>query len=115
MNKRELLRASALQRVIDGSLSIADAAVSLGLSIRQVKRLKKGVVQEGFSFLAHGNRGRTPSHALAPETAQRVLALATSRYAGCNFHHLRDLLAEFESIDLSVSSIRRILVAAGIK
>jgi hypothetical protein len=43
-----------------------------------------------------------------------VIEQATTTYAGCNYQHLRDLLAERDGIQLSRTSVRRILLAAGI-
>lgn len=43
------------------------------------------------------------------------MALASGRYRGCNQHHFTELLAEREGLVLSRSSVRRILVAAGLK
>ena len=47
-------------------------------------------------------------------TREQVRALAGGRYAGCNQHHLTDLLAERESIGISRSTVRRILQEEGI-
>jgi len=65
--------------------------------------------------LAHGNRGRRPHNALGEGLKKRVLELAQSTYAGCNNQHFTELLAEWEGITFSRSSVRRILLAAGIK
>ena len=43
-----------------------------------------------------------------------MIALAQGEYAGCNQHHYTDLLAAREGIVLSRSSVRRILLAAGV-
>lgn len=45
----------------------------------------------------------------------RVIDLATSKYTGFNFHHVRDLLDENQGIALSVSMVRRLLTGTGIK
>ena len=42
-----------------------------------------------------------------------VVQLARTRYAGTNHTHLTELLMEREGIDLSRSTVRRILVGAG--
>ena len=42
-----------------------------------------------------------------------VVQLARTRYAGTNHTHLTELLMEREGIDLSRSTVRRILVSAG--
>jgi transposase len=64
--------------------------------------------------LAHGNRGRKPVQTISEEVRHQVIQLATTTYAGCNYQHLRDLLAERDGIQLSRTSVRRILLAAGI-
>lgn len=89
--------------------------MALGLSIRQVRRLKGGYEREGIGALVHGNRGRRPHHCLSKELKARVLELATGRYAGCNDQHLSELLGEREKIKVSRPSVRRILRAAGIR
>ena len=42
-----------------------------------------------------------------------VVQLARTRYAGTNHTHLTELLMEREGIDLSRSTVRRILVSVG--
>jgi len=46
---------------------------------------------------------------------RQVLELAQATYQGCNNQHFTELLAEQEGIALSRSSVRRILLEAGIK
>jgi len=46
---------------------------------------------------------------------EQVLTLARSTYAGCNNQHFTELLAEREDISLSRSSVRCILLKAGIR
>jgi hypothetical protein len=70
--------------------------------------------EDGVAAMVHGNRGRSPAHALPAELRDQVLRLARSHYAGCNDQHLTELLAEREGILLARSSLRRILRAAGI-
>ncbi len=70
--------------------------------------------KEGAAALAHGNRGRKPIQSISEEVRRQVIELASTTYAGCNYQHLRDLLAEREGIQLSRTSVRRILLAAGI-
>jgi transposase len=115
LNKKELKRLVVIQKVIDGHLTINDASRILGLSSRQVKRLKKGVLELGPQYLAHGNRGRTPKHAVSEDISNKVINIAFSLYQGFNFHHIRDLLFLEHGIDLSVSTVRRILIPAGFK
>ncbi|MBO8138822.1 MAG: helix-turn-helix domain-containing protein [Desulfotomaculum sp.] len=115
LSKKETHRAVVITQVIDGTMTIREAAEVLALSERHVKRLKKGVKEEGIGFLAHKNRGRKPKHAIPDSLKKQVVHLATTKYHGANYSHLADLLAEHEGINLSVSTVRRILKAAGIE
>ena len=92
-----------------------EVAEVLNLSLRHVRRLVAAYRKEGVTALAHGNRGRKPHHALDENLRERVLELAQSTYAGCNTQHFTELLVEREGIALSRSSVRRILLQAGIK
>jgi len=91
-----------------------EAVEVLDLCLRHVRRLLAAYRKEGAAALAHGNRGRKPSHALGAGMKRQVLQLAQSTYAGCNNQHFTELLAEREGITLSRSSVRRILLEAGI-
>lgn len=78
-------------------------------------RIVAAYKKEGAAALPHGNRGRTPQHALDEGLRNRVVELARTKYAGCNHQHMSELLAEHEGILISRSSIRNILLEAGIK
>jgi transposase len=113
LNRNEQKRLLVLNAVVAGQSTVAEAAASLGLSDRQVRRVLAAYRREGAAALAHGNRGRRPAHATRQEVAQQVVALAQTTYAGCNQQHLRDLLAEREGIVLSRATVHRLLEAAG--
>ena len=44
-----------------------------------------------------------------------MIELATTTYAGCNSQHVRDLLAQRDGITLARASVRRILLAVGMR
>ena len=115
LNLREQQRVIVLNQVGRGELTGQQAAGLVCLSLRQVRRLLAAYRKEGVAALAHGNRGRRPVHALPEEKKERVVVLAKGVYAGCNHHHLQELLAEREGVMLSRSSIWRVLTAAGLK
>src|SRR6266568_7615607 len=114
LNTQEQKRMMVLTRLLVGQLTAAEAAVLLSLSERQVRRLLAAYRKEGAAALAHGNRGRKPVQTISEEVRRQVIELATTTYAGCNYQHLRDLLAERDGITLSRASVRRIGLPAGI-
>lgn len=114
LNRSDQRRLLVLNHLQSASLVNAQAASLLGISIRQVRRLRRRYEAEGAAGLVHGNRGRRPRHALDPQLAARVTELAKTKYAGFNQHHFTEMLAEHEGLVLSRSSVHRILRAAGI-
>ncbi len=58
MSQRELHRYHTLRLVLERRITGAQAAVSLGLSLRHVRRLTSRLRQAGRRALVHGNRGR---------------------------------------------------------
>jgi len=103
-----------LNEVERGKMIGREAAELLDLSLRNVRRILAAYRKEGAQALAHGNRGRMPRNTLDGGLKERVVELARSTYAGCNHQHFTELLAEREGINLSRSSVRLILLGAGI-
>ena len=112
LNAKEQQRAMVLNQVERRELTGQQAAVLVGLSLRQVRRLLARYREEGVAALAHGNRGRAPVHRIAEQTRERVVELAQGPYKGLNHYHLQEMLAEREELVLSRSSLWRILAGA---
>lgn len=91
-----------------------EGAQSLGLSERQVRRLLAAYRQEGAEAVTHGNRGRIPDNAVSPEVRKTIIELAQTTYDDFNHTHFTEKLAETHDIHVSRSSVRRILLEAGI-
>ncbi len=114
MTSTDQKRAMLLTKLLVGEITVAQTAMLMGVSERQVWRLKSAFERAGPSALVHGNRGRASPRRLPDATRTRILELAAGRYAGLNDSHLADLLAEEEGIIVSRVAVRRILRAAGI-
>jgi transposase len=103
-----------MEQVLQEKLTIRLAAECLNLSERQVKRLKKGMREKGVAALMHGNRGRTPKHAISKDIKDMVASLAQGLYKDASAQHMSELLAERQSVNMSSKSVRRILKERGI-
>lgn len=115
LGSREQKRATVLNQVLAGSLTLPEGAAVLGLSVRQLKRLKRRYRQRGPAALLHGNRGRPPWQAVPLEQQARIRALAQGRYLGFNHQHLTEMLQEHEQLPFHRTTVRRILLAAGLR
>ena len=111
---REQQRLKVLNEVMTGGLSGGTAAEAMGISLRHERRLLAAYRKKGVEALAHGNRGRLPANTLPDSIKRQVKLLARSPYSGFNTQHFTEFLAEKEGIQLSRSSVRRILLSAGI-
>ncbi len=114
LGKREEKRAVVLNRLVAGQLTSHQAAELLGLSSRQLRRVKAGYARDGPASLVHGNRGRAPAHRLTDTVRQQVLDLARGKYRGLNHQHLTEKLVEDEQLLISRMSVHRLLREAGL-
>lgn len=116
MSQEQLKRYTVIEKTLEGSMTIREAAKHLGLSVRQVIRLKKGVEERGAAALIHKNRGRKPAHAIPDGVKETIIALKISdKYKEANFKHFQELLERFENIKISYSPLYKILKGAGIQ
>jgi len=95
-------------------MACARAAGLLCLSVRQIKRLKRRMREDGEAALAHANRGRPSPRRLPDAVRQRIVQLARGTYAGFNDHHLCEKLVEREGFSLSRETLRRVLRQHGL-
>lgn len=102
-----------VQAALDGHYTNAQAAGALGLSIRQLQRVKRKVQRDGPTGVRHGNTGRRPANRLPEARRQKILHLAATTYANYNFSHMADALPEDEGIVVSDETLRRLLRPTG--
>ena len=114
MNQKEQARLKVLNSLLAEQLTADQAAGLMGVSTRHTRRMLAAYRKEGVAALAHGHRGRRPPNATPKTTRAEVLRLASTRYLGTNHTHLSELLGEREGIDIDRSTLRRILVSAGL-
>ena len=114
LTQQEQARLQTMNLVLEGRMGAGEAAYVLGLSERHTWRILASYRKAGATALAHGNRGCRPTNATSEETRQRVIMLASTRYAGFNHTHLTELLAERDGVTLARSTVRRLLMDAGI-
>jgi len=114
LSQKELQRVAVIAACVKGTLTCARAAELLDRTPRHVKRLKSRYRQGGGAALAHVSRGRPSPRRLPESLRSRILALARTRYAGFNDHHLCEKLCEVEDFSIGRETLRRLLRAAGI-
>src|SRR6266403_607413 len=114
LSQKELQRVAVISACIKGEVACARAAELLCLSVRQIKRLKKRLREDGEAALAHASRGRPSPRRLPVRMRDRILHLARTRYVGFNDHHLCEKLREVEGYSLGRETLRRLLRQNGL-
>lgn len=110
LRMNEQIKFETIKKLVETNGNKKRAAIELGLTIRQINRLIAGYNAYGKEFFVHGNRGRKPQHTLSLELRQQIVDLYTSKYFDCNFRFFTELLAIHESINISESVVRNILM-----
>ena len=103
-----------IKHLVDNGGNKERAAMTLGITKRQVNRLIKAYKEKGKSAFLHGNRGRKPATTIAQEIRQDVVDLYRTKYYDANFTHFTELLQKHEGITLSLSTVTSVLEASAI-
>lgn len=91
-----------------------EAAEILGISERHMRRLLKKYWEEGAAGLISRHRGQPSNNRIAHKKRQKVINLLHSRYADFGPTLACEKLAERHGLELSVESVRQVMVAEGL-
>jgi transposase len=105
-SEQDMKRYSVIQQTMVAALSTAVAAKMLGLSRRQIFRLKAGVRRHGADGIRHGNHGHTPANAKPRHLKQKVIRIYRKHCFDFNFAHFTETLADEFAISLSRETVR---------
>lgn len=109
MSEKQWRRLDVVERIERGEMTIAEGATALGISSRQMKRIRKRIAKQGQSGVVHGNAGRAPKHRITMLVRTRIVQLRRELYRGFNDQHFTEKLVEVEGLKVSRASVRRIL------
>lgn len=105
-----------IQSVIDGKRTGKEASNKLNLSERQIWRLVNKVKNKGIQGIKHGNHFNKKPKFITKDFKEKIKKLKLSDdYCDTNFTHFQELLEERENIQISYTSLYKILTEYGIK
>lgn len=114
MSSKELTRLEVMHRLKDKRLGQKEAALQLGLSVRQVKRLWQKYKKQGAQGLLSQRRGQVSNHRLDAEVVQQALDLIKKKYADFGPTLAHEKLQECDQVQISRESVRKIMMAEGL-
>ena len=113
-NGQEKLRGKIMEMVKRKLKTLRAASLELGLSYSQVKRIYQRYLTGGDNALVHGNTGK-PSHNKADDlTVAKAVELYREKYNDFGPTLAQETLYEKDGVEISVSTLRRSLLAAGL-
>ena len=113
LTMKEAQRFKVISETIEGLLTIKEAAGILGLSERQVYRLKARVKRVGANCVVHKTKGKKRPRHLTGKVKDKINRLYTTKYKGFNITHMTEFLNTEEGIKVSRESVRQILLGSG--
>lgn len=111
LSQRHITRHRIIERLIRRELTEKETSELLGISVRQVRRIKWKVRLGGITSLIHGNAGSIPWNKRPNEVIETIVRHYKATYEGFNCLHFRDMLKEREHIVIPREPLRRIFVA----
>jgi len=114
MSQQELTRLEVMQRLKDKRLVQKEAALQLGLSVRQVKRLWQRYKQQAAKGLVSQRRGKTSNHDLEARVTQQALDLIKKKYYDLGPTLAHEKLQEIDHVPISRESVRKIMIEEGL-
>ncbi len=103
---KEAKKLQIINQTISGIMTNDKAAVMLGISTRQIKRLKKKVKLEGSTAIVHKLKGKQSNHHIDPLVKQKALAQIKEKYPDFKPTFATEKLAEKHDIVISPETIR---------
>lgn len=110
MNNKERERLKILIRLQEKTLNQKLAAQQLGLSIRQVQRLLKNYLDKGEASLISKKRGKLSNNKLPAELRRNVAEIIIQNYHDFGPTFANEKLIEIHEINISVGSVRNIMI-----
>jgi transposase len=114
MTKEELDRTQVMDQLVQKHIRQGQAGKQLGISVRQVKRLKRAYTQHGAKALLSKQRGRASNHQLKEPVEKQAVSLLRQHYADFGPTLAQEKLTETHHLKLSVETVRRLMIREGL-
>jgi transposase len=114
MTQKELSRYEVIKKLIRKEINGTQAAKQVGLSIRQVKRIKARVIKEGAEGLIHKQRGKSSNRKIPKEKIQRIEKLIKEKYYDFGPTLAKEKLEENHHLKVGKETLRLLMINWGL-
>ena len=113
MSEKERRRMVVMERVMGGEVSVREAAGWVGVSTRQMSRIKGRYRREGAAGLVHRSRGRGSNRGSGEAVREACLGVYRERLGGFGPTLAAEKLEEWGVAEIDHETMRRWLMADG--
>jgi hypothetical protein len=115
MSLKEAMRLALMQDVDSKNLTLREAAVKMGLSLRQTKRIRQSYQMNGAVGLISKRRGKVSPNRTDPSVKMDVInILSLNQYSGFGPTFASEKLKEHHGISLSNETVRQWMMEGGL-
>lgn len=114
MTQKEAKRYEVIKDLIAKKINGTDASKQLGLSVRQVKRIKAKVLKNKIKGVIHGNRNRESNRQIDKKTVKKAKKILNEKYSDFNPLLAQEHLRDDDGIEASKETIRQWLIDEGL-
>ena len=110
MTSKEAERLTVINNLIAKKINGTDAAKQLHLSVRQTKRLKAEVINDGAKGIIHKLRNKTSNNKTEEKLLKKVKKIIDKKYSDFGPTLAAEKLMEIDKINLGVTIIRKMMI-----
>jgi transposase len=111
---QEKLRGKVMEMVKRKLKTLKAASLELGISYSQAKRIYQRYLIGGDEALVHGNKGKVSNNKTDESIIAKVIELYQDKYSDFGPTLAQETIFERDGIEISVNTLRRALLAAGL-
>lgn len=110
LNMKEEKKYEVIKDIVNNKCSKKSASIKLGLSIRHINRLINSYKIYGKKAFKHKNRDKVSKKKISDDIKGIVINYYNEICSNANYSHFKELLMKYKNINLSITSIRNILM-----
>lgn len=111
MTEKELARYEVIENLINGKIDGTEASKQIRLSVRQTKRLKAAVKENGAKGVIHKNRGKPSNRRIDNNILEKTKKLLKEKYSDFGPTFASEKLEELHKIKMSKETVRIIMIS----
>lgn len=112
LNDNEIKKYETIDKVINGEMTRKEASIELGLSLRQIDKLKKKYIIDGIDGFVHGNRGKPNANKLTDDLINELEKIYLTEFYDFNFEQFYERI--FIKYDISYDAMLKRFTNDGI-